>query len=170
MEGPPQRAFSAALSTWGQEIKTGCKVSDISKNLSQPMITLCPKCCCQKICNKVKTSQNQLHQRQVQDQSPSTRKTKSPIYKVALASCTSRFPLKAYFVANLPETPREWKNSKEQNVKILCLLVNKLSNVKSIETGLTCSRLARCQSFFQEWIQQHWTSVRVLGKSWNPIF
>ena len=34
-EGPPQRAFAAALSAWDQEIKTGCKVSDISKNLSQ---------------------------------------------------------------------------------------------------------------------------------------
>ena len=32
-------------------------------------------------------------------------KTNSPIYKVSLASCTSRFPLKAYFVANLPKTP-----------------------------------------------------------------
>ena len=76
------------------------------------MITLCPKCCCQKICKEVKASQNQLHKRQVQIKAHPQEKTKSPIYKVSLASCTSRFPLNAYFVANLPETPMERKNSK----------------------------------------------------------
>ena len=124
------------------------------------MITLCPKWCCQKICKEVKASQNQLHQRQVQNQSPSKRKNEVTYLQSRLGLLHLEIPSQGIFCS---QSARD-SYSKWQNVKILCLLVNKLSNVKSIETGLTCSRLARCQSFFQEWIQQHWTSVQVLWK------